>query len=406
MNILIINHYAGCPNLGMEYRPYYLAKEWYKQGHIVTIIGSSYSHLRNLQPSVERDLQSTNEFGIQFVWIKTESYVGSGKRIINILTFVLKLIFYRRKIVNEYCPDLVIASSTYPLDIYPAYFIAKRSNSKLCFEVHDLWPLSPMVIGGYSRFHPFILIMQAAENFAYKYSDKVISLLGNAEEHMIKHGLSPEKFVHIPNGYDRDEFENMQEDVPYEHLKVISDLKNANSLLVGYAGGHAPSNTLNTLIETARLCIKHEEIKFVFVGDGPAKAELQKKSKDLGNVYFLSSVPKKSIPKLLLLFDILYIGGVKSSLHKYGISPNKLIDYMLAARPVILSADVENEIVERIKCGFTVPAEEYVEVFNAILKIHFMSKDERMQMGERGRKYALSELDYRNLSEKFLKSIY
>ena len=32
MNILLLNHYAGHPALGMEYRPYYLAREWVRQG--------------------------------------------------------------------------------------------------------------------------------------------------------------------------------------------------------------------------------------------------------------------------------------------------------------------------------------------------------------------------------------
>ena len=32
MNILIINHYAGSPEMGMEFRPYYFAKEWTAMG--------------------------------------------------------------------------------------------------------------------------------------------------------------------------------------------------------------------------------------------------------------------------------------------------------------------------------------------------------------------------------------
>jgi len=388
----------------MEFRPYYLAKEWEKMGHNVTIIGSSYSHLRKVQPKIERDMQLTEENGISYFWLKARSYSSSTRRILNILTFVLKLYYYRRLIVRDFRPDIVIASSTYPLDIYPAYSIARRSNAKLCFEVHDLWPLSPMVIGGYSKFHPFILIMQMAENFAYRYSDKVVSLLGNAKEHMIHHGLTPEKFVHIPNGFDQDEFENMQEDVPQEHQKLLTDLKNKNNMLVGYTGGHAPSNTLHTLLEAARLCTVNDDIKFILVGDGPSRTELQKESKDLNNVYFLSPVPKKSIPRLLSLFDILYIGGVKSSLHKYGISPNKLIDYMLAAKPIILSADVENEIVERIDCGFTVPAENHREVYKSIHKIRMMTNDERLKMGTRGKNYTLVELNYKNLARRFIES--
>ncbi|MGD0340098.1 MAG: glycosyltransferase family 4 protein [Bacteroidales bacterium] len=406
MKILIINHYAGSPKLGMEFRPYYLAKEWVKLGHQAIIIGASFSHLRNIQPLVSKDLQSTEENGVVYVWLRTPSYSSSWKRILNMLIFVLKLLHYKKKIAETFGPDVVIASSTYPLDIYPAKFIAKSSKAKLCFEVHDLWPMSPMVIGGYSKYHPFILMMQGAENFAYKNSDAVVSLLGNAKEHMNNHGLVSDKFVYIPNGFDRDEYENMREEPPSEHLKLLSSLRNDDNLLIGYAGGHGPSNTLHTLIDAARLCKHIDRIKFILVGSGPVKSELQEISKDLPNVFFLDSLPKKSIPNLLLLFDILYIGGVKSILHKYGISPNKLIDYMLAAKPILLSADVENEIVERINCGITVPAEDHLAVFDAIQKFMAMSESERIDMGERGRKYAKSELDYHNLAEKFIKDIF
>ena len=50
MKILLINHYAGSPNLGMEFRPYYVTKGWVKLGHEVLIVGGSYSHLRKVQP--------------------------------------------------------------------------------------------------------------------------------------------------------------------------------------------------------------------------------------------------------------------------------------------------------------------------------------------------------------------
>ena len=46
MNILMINHYAGSAKHGMEYRPYYLAREWVRVGHRVTIVGASCSHIK------------------------------------------------------------------------------------------------------------------------------------------------------------------------------------------------------------------------------------------------------------------------------------------------------------------------------------------------------------------------
>lgn len=126
MNILIINHYAGNPKIGMEFRPYYLAKEFIKMGHSVSIIGASFSHLRNIQPPVKKDLSREITDGIAYYWIKTPSYGGNIQRILNILVFVIKLYFYANKISKLLEPDLVIASSTYPLDIYPSKKISKK----------------------------------------------------------------------------------------------------------------------------------------------------------------------------------------------------------------------------------------------------------------------------------------
>lgn len=82
-----------------------------------------------------------------------------------------------------------------------------------------------MVIGGYSRYHPYIIVLQMAENYAFKHSDKVVSLLGNAKAYMVVHGLDPDKFVHVPNGFDRDEFLLMQENVPLDHQQIIDKVR-------------------------------------------------------------------------------------------------------------------------------------------------------------------------------------
>ena len=160
MKILLVNHYAGSPDLGMEFRPYYMSIEWIKKGHEVLIVGATYSHLRKNQPQTGQ--QKTD--GINFLWIKTNTYRGNGLgRIISMFLFVFKLCLRINRLANAFRPDVVIASSTYPLDIYPAHRITRKANAKLVFEVHDLWPLSPLELGGYSKYHPFILAMQWAE---------------------------------------------------------------------------------------------------------------------------------------------------------------------------------------------------------------------------------------------------
>ena len=178
MNILLINHYAGSDYHGMEFRPYYMAREWVNMGHNVTILGADFSHLRKKNPQIEKDFQEEIIDGITYVWVKTPQYQGNGiGRIKNISTFMYKLRLNYKKIADKYKPDAVIASSTYPLDIYPAHRIAKRCDAKLCFEIHDLWPLSPMEIGGYSEKNPAIVVLQRAEDFAFKNSDVIVSIL-------------------------------------------------------------------------------------------------------------------------------------------------------------------------------------------------------------------------------------
>ena len=65
MNILLINHYAGSDYHGMEFRPYYMAREWKEMGHNVTILGADFSHLRKNNPVIERDFQEEMVSGIR-----------------------------------------------------------------------------------------------------------------------------------------------------------------------------------------------------------------------------------------------------------------------------------------------------------------------------------------------------
>ena len=405
MNILLINHYAGSKEYGMEYRPYYLAREWVRQGHKVTIVAASFSHLRQNNPSVSHDYEEETIEGIRYVWMKTPEYTSSISRIINILTFVRKVYKYARQMVRDAKPDLVIASSTYPLDNYPACKIAKMANAKFTYEVHDIWPLSPMLIGGYGKWHPFIMVMQWAEDFAYKHVDKVMSLLWNAEEHMRERGLQADKFVCIPNGYSPEEWTADKVDLalPAEHQHYFDLHK--DEIIVGFAGGFAASGAVTTLVKAAVELKDRIGLFFVLVGKGPEQAQYEQivKEHHLTNVSILPSVPKKLIPAIIKHFDIAYLGGVHSELHKYGTSYNKMTDYMLSGKPIIQAVDEPGSVVERIKCGVRVEAENVKEVVRAIESLSGLSIEEREKMGLKGKEYVEKNLPWSKLAEDFLK---
>ena len=92
MNILLINHYAGSPGHGMEYRPFYLAREWVRAGHRVQIVAASFSHVRSRQPEVgEAALDETID-GVAYRWLPTPAYASNGiGRVRNIFSFLRQL---------------------------------------------------------------------------------------------------------------------------------------------------------------------------------------------------------------------------------------------------------------------------------------------------------------------------
>ena len=405
MKILLINHYAGSLYHGMEYRPYYLGRAWVAMGHTITIAAATVSHVRTILPKVQK-AAITQEMidGIQYLWFKTLAYDGNGvSRAINILTFVGQLLLHRNWISRTVSPDVVIASSTYPLDIIAARAIAKKSYAKLVFEVHDLWPLTLLEIGNMHPWNPFILLLQWAENYAYRISTHVISMLSHADSHMIAHGMLPSKFSYIPNGVDPAEWGNNNMDLPDEHFQILDMLKTKGNFIVGYTGGHNISNALEFLIEAA-LLLKTTPVLFVLVGKGTEKSKLESSAGRLGlrNVFFLSPVPKRCVPLLLNKFDAVYIGWRKEPIYQFGISPNKLLDYMMAARPVIHAVDAPNDWVAESGCGISIPPENPHEIAQATLKLMNLSEEERIKMGQRGKAYILANHDYRVLAKQFI----
>jgi len=403
MNIILINHYAGSPEMGMEYRPYYLAQQWVNGGHDVTIIAGTESHIRKKNPVVRYDFEEEMIDGIRYVWVRTPKYEGNGKkRAWSMIRFTMKLWFNALKISQIYNPDVVIASSTYTIDNYAALKIARISNAQYYYEVHDLWPLSPMELGGMSASHPFIRLMQAGEDYAYKYCDKVISMLPHTQEHMKEHGLALTKWFYVPNGICLNEWDNSKA-IPEAIDSEIKALKNQGKRFIAYAGTLGLANALDTLIQAAKL-VENKDAFFMIFGIGPEEEHLKEliEKEALQNIKLMGSVPKTSIPALLSEMDILYIGLQRQSLFRFGISPNKLIDYMMSSKPIIQSIDAGNDMVSEANCGISVEPENPQLVADAVDKLLQKNNAELQKMGENGRQFVMQHHTYQKLAEQFL----
>ena len=404
MNILYLNHYAGSPALGMEYRPYYLAREWVRGGHRVQVVAADFSHVRTRQPQAGDALID----GIAYRWLPTPRYQGNGAgRVWNIWRFLSQVWAQTGRLVLEFKPDAVIASSTYPMDIWVARRIARRAGAVLVYEVHDLWPLSPIELSGMSPGHPFIRLCQAAEDAAYRDADLVVSMLPMVQVHMASHGLDLAKLSIVPNGITLDEWPApgqggllaLREDV----AQAIAAQRAAGRTVVGYAGSMGLPNALDVLLDAARLT-SGEPIAIVMVGDGHERDRLARRiqSEGLARVTLLPPIPKAQVPALLAAIDIAYIGWQRVPIYRFGIAPNKLMDYMMAGCAVLHSVEAGNDPVAESGCGLTVAPEAAGAVADGLRRLAALPAAERRAMGERGRAYVLAHHTYPVLAARFL----
>ena len=315
--------------------------------------------------------------------------------------FMLRVRMQCAGAVAAFRPDLVIASSTYTWDNWLASHFARAHQATYVYEVHDLWPLSPMELGNLSRYHPFVWTLQLAEDFACRHADRVVSLLPAARSHLVDHGMPPDRFVHIPNGIDTAEWTS-PEPVPTTHADAIRSARAEGAFLVGYVGSHGLSNALDTLVDAAA-SPDTNGIRFICVGDGPEKPRLEAKSRDLGSrVTFLRSVPKRSVPSLLSEFDALYLGWARSPLYRFGISPNKLFEYMMAGAPVIHAVEAANDPVRDSGCGYSVAPGSAPELCRSLRTLAALPLAQRRAIGQRGREYVLRHHDVHVLAAHFL----
>ena len=431
MNILYLNHYAGSPVLGMEYRPYYLAREWVRMGHRVLIAAAGHSHVRSRQPLLTAPITDEVIDGIAYRWYAAPPYTGNGLgRVRNIWAFLRALWRDTPRLVREFAPDVVIASSTYPMDIWLARrlsrYFSRRGGAKLVYEVHDLWPLSPIELSGMSPRHPFIRLVQAAEDAAYRDADVVVSMLPKVHDYMASRGLDLARLHIVPNGIAPEEWTGDAVALDESAVQAIELARTAGAsgasgasgapagraprLIVGYAGSMGRPNALDTLLDAAALLRGGPfalTFAFVLVGDGHERARLAQRiaSEGLTDVLLLPPVPKVQVRALLARFDIAYIGWQHQPIYRFGIAPNKLMDYMMAARPVLHSVQAGNDPVAEAGCGLTVAPQDAAAVAAGLRQLAALPAAERTAMGERGHAFVTAHHLYPVLARRFLEAL-
>ncbi|MGY4178339.1 glycosyltransferase involved in cell wall biosynthesis [Bradyrhizobium sp. USDA 4518] len=340
MNIWLLHPFAGGPELGRHWRPFWLADAWGKMGHRVVVVSAAFHHLHR-QPRVPGP-QRIND--VDFWFLDTPRYgIGSVGRLRNNLSFGPAVRLAAPAIAAQFGrPDLMIASSPHLFFISAAHQVARHFEARFWLEVRDLWPESIVALGMTPAWHPLMKVLEWKERSAYRAADHVICLLAGAEAHMRARGLPAGKFQWVPNGVSDDEIQSALtiENLGHPLIDRINLLKQQGRRVVLYAGGMGPPNAVEAILDAASILgDANYGIDFVMIGSGTSRAALKQRAALLANVEFHDEVDRSVVHRLLCAADCAVVAFHKNALYHHGISPNKLFDYCLFAPRSVIACE-------------------------------------------------------------------
>jgi len=216
-----------------------------------------------------------------------------------------------------------------------------------------------------------------AYRFAMRYCTKVISVSQATAKWLVeKRGVPEDKVMVIPYGVNLKEFKYDRNDSLRHELGIDNETK-----VVGVVARLHPQKGHCYLIEAAQKIVKsHPKVKFVFVGDGELREELQTLVKQKGLTEFFQFLGfRKDVKDLLRVFDVFVLPSLYEGL------PNVILEAMASGLPVVATAvDGTVELIENDKSGYLVEPRN-----PAILseKITTLLQDERIRknFGKSGR---------------------
>lgn len=393
--VWIVNHYALPPGGAGGTRHYSLASQLVRHGWDVEIFAASVELNTGLQRLEGATLVRRETLGdIKFNWIRTNRYHGNGVgRMVNMLVFaVLLLMPFAVRGLSR--PSVVVGSSVHPFAAWAGAVLASRFEVPFVFEVRDLWPETLIDLGRIRRTSFLARALFSLEKWLYQRADRIVVLPPFSVRYIESLGIPGEKVLWLPNG------------VTLEGFPYIEPLVREGKLKLMYFGAHGEANGLRNLLDAMaflRDSLNETDYELELIGDGPQKPALIDYAKRLGleSVRFSPPVPKSQIPRLAASADAFIFNLVSSPVFRFGISSNKLFDFMAAGRPILFCCDAANNPVMEARAGITVEPDTPESLARAIVALGALSFEERAEMGLAARKYVELNHSFQVLGERF-----
>ena len=316
-------------------------------------------------------------------------------RIVNLLSyfcFSFAAGFFARR------PDVIVVLTDPPVLGFVAVFFARLYRAKLVFSVKDVYPEVAIALGQIKS-RPLIKLLDAGTRSTLSSADRV-AVLGRDMAAAIKvKGCCDEARIRvIPDWVDTKQISPLNGTNPLRQQYGLN-----GQFVVMFSGNLGLSQDLERVIDVAVSLGDRNEIQFVFIGEGAAKAGLEEmgKRKAANNIMFLPYQPKEKLGESLGAADVHLVTlrrGVAGL-----IVPSKVYGIMAAGRPFIAAIEEESHvagIIREHQCGIRIDPESAEQLKAAILWAA-ENRKELEAMGRRGREATVKHFDRKISVGKF-----
>jgi glycosyltransferase involved in cell wall biosynthesis len=396
--IWFVSKYIIIPSAGEPAgRAYGLVREFARLGYKSVIITSD-SMGKFDAPVAEDPIVIKEREGVAVCRVRTLKYADSKsiRRVLSWVDFEWRVLLLPKGALPA--PDAIIVSSLSLLTVLNGLRLRRRYKCRLIFEVRDIWPLTLVEHGGFSERNPFVLALGAVERVGYCRADTIVGTMPNLGAHVEKVTGCSLPTSCIPQGVDVEAI-RAPKSLPADYVTAYIP---AGEFLVAYAGSIGIANAMDVFFECAESMQQIPDIRFVVLGDGENRQSYIDRYGSLPNLTFAPHVPKSQVHDFLSRCDLLFWSAHKSAVYDYGISLNKVVDYMLASKPIVASYSGYRSMIDEAECGTFVPAGDAAALRDEILRYAGMAAENRKVMGERGLAWLLEHRSFEVLAKEYL----
>lgn len=298
---------------------------------------------------------------------------GAVHRFFNYYSFVFEANRYLRGLKEDF--DVVFVNQLSPVMMAePALAWAKRHGKKCVLYCLDLWPES-LVVGGIQKGSPIYRFFLGVSKRIYRRADRIlVSSHGFLPYFQDVLGMDPSQIRYLPQYA-----EELFGEIPQPPRKE----EGADFVFAGNVG---ITQSVETIVEAARLLKDEPGIRIHIVGGGVALDHCKTLAEGLPNVTFYGRRPLEEMPGFYAMADALLITLVRDPVMSVNF-PGKIQSYMAAGKPVIGAIDGETpRLIGEAQCGECAPAEDPNALAQILLRAARNPETWKVY-GENARKY-------------------